>query len=175
MTEPPIERLLQQMSLQHPSEALERRIADCLQSTPDSPLPATSAVRSSWAVMVVVAVASLLVGVMLGRGFPGPTAVAQRWSAGPSDASRNTPAASTTGAITASVAKVNWLKDVQAPNVLFVCAAGVPAVDEPAASLECVACHTGLPQARSEFLTRHRAYAGFSTCQVCHTSDVEDL
>ena len=201
MTETRIERLLQQMSLPHPSDALDARIADCLQASPapaspeqgrpdatvvtgalqdtphstgqDAPYDTLDgrASRASWVVMIVGAAACLLAGGRGGRGMPGQTARAQRWSAGPADQSGGRAAV----AMTASVKGADWLDDVRGPRVLCVCAAEVPVADERMAMLECIACHTGLPQARSEFRLRHPAYDGFSTCQVCHTSEVEDL
>lgn len=204
MTQSRIERLLEKMSVQCPSDALDARIQQCLAdaSVDASKGAAASTARevstleasrgnaavaevggsarrtaSAWPTVAVVAVASLLLGVMLGHSFSEPSALAARWSAGPSP--DNLPAEATGGLGTDAMATAlqdsGWLQQISAPDVALMCAAAIP---QPSVGergdhqrLACVTCHTGLPEARRQFLARHTAHDTFVACRLCHESD----
>lgn len=182
MTQSRIERLLEQMSVQRPSDALDARIQECL----DGEACASSVVvprRSrAWPTVAVVAAASLLLGMMLGRGLSEPSAVAA-WSAGPSPGSlpegaSASRAAAGAVAMPAALRDSDWLQQIGAPDVGLMCAVGVPGAGTELAegthgyhSLACVTCHTGLVGAREKFLAQHRGHDNFAACRLCHDSD----
>jgi len=187
VTQSRIERLLEQMSVQRPSDALDARIQECLDGEACASSVAVARRSTAWPTVAVVAVASLLLGMMLGRGLSEPSAAAA-WSAGPSPGSLPegaSPSSAAAGvvAIPAALRDSNWLQQISAPDVVLMCAAGVP---QPAAkgadgagdhrTLACVTCHTGMAGARRQFLAHHSGHDRFVACRLCHDSgEVENL
>lgn len=194
MTDSRIERLLEQMSVKQPSAALDVRVEDCLRACVDAPesLPLRS---GSWPVLTLVAVASLLIGIAVGRSSPASRASAEHPGAGTrsatpviatdldprsdavpkefsaDDEQRQSPGAAM---VTVSINSEEWREHLRGPNLNFMCALGGPSRHNEKALMACISCHAGLSDAHLEFTPQHVRQLDRTTCEWCHAG-VENL
>lgn len=186
MTDPQIERLLEQMTPAEPTPALDARVAACLQRAAQS-RPS----RFGPMTITMVAALALVVGVGIGRWTGqnrsesafGNTREAVQAEATVVSADSATdrvpetavaPRGGQRGA--ATVRNVSQLSDRQVaahfrgPRLGVLCGLPEAALDKTQPRY-CLTCHQGLEDSKQKFLQQHAAQLSEQACSVCHRID----
>lgn len=187
MTKPDVETWLSQMPLVRPSAELEQRMsglfaAGVLPSVENSVTATESrSIRQPWGGMAVVAVVCLLMGVVTGQWMHRDNVFETSEQRAEFSVGGDSKVTAVTGgpesvqlrdvlSDSERVVRTPFWSEIQGPRVTMLCAlrVGHSGGSLPSGVEQCLQCHSGLPDAESQFLQTHMLNPRFATCAWCH-------